>query len=842
MKSVFILLSIVLSLCLSAKELISTQEGLDAAFIFLISKNTSWENNNRSKYFNIAVVDKSDRTVKAFEKLTKGIKLNDKPIKINRIDFSDIDDVYQNYQVLFLSKRYKKRLSDVFEVIPESFPILIISKECNSDKDFMINLYEDNFQKINIQINLDQIHKHNLLVSNEIILAGGKKVGISNLFESSIEALKVQEKKYKEYALKNQQLKQEIRKYRDNIDELEYKMKTLRSEISLRQNELENKLSNIRKKNRELDKIVKALKSEKQQLLKKQAKLKSLKNEYVALRDKLNAQKELMQKQKDIISKKESVVLQKQQEIKILDKQIHKQQQQLVDKIETIQQQSMVLYLMIVIVSMMILFAIYFYRSKKRYEQLNEQLGIAKENADNANHSKSIFLANMSHELRTPLNAILGFSQLLTKDDTISKSNKKTIHSIYRAGSFLLSLINDVLDISRIEAGKLVLHEDATDIKQMLGDIFSFVKTAAEKEGIKLLMKIDESVPECVFLDGDKLRQIILNYLTNSIKYSGGKTVNLYIKSSKKTLYISVKDEGQGIKKEDMENIFKPFIQIDKANEHTGTGLGLTITQKYAQSMGGDVSVESEYNRGSVFKAYVSYASCHLDEIDKREILHNINGIKTQKLIKILIVDDKLDNRELLANILKNDGFEIFMAENGQEAVEEFKKHTPDIIWMDRKMPLLDGEEATKIIRTLPKGRDVVIIGITASAFKEDEEKLLSAGMDEFILKPYDIGEIFMVMKKYFDVEYIYEKSPKTEDELPHEFSYEQFVAELKTLDDDTLKSLYHNTLLLDKEVIQTSIKDIEKENKDLADMLNYLVEEMLYNVIIKNVSEIVET
>jgi CheY-like chemotaxis protein/anti-sigma regulatory factor (Ser/Thr protein kinase) len=376
----------------------------------------------------------------------------------------------------------------------------------------------------------------------------------------------------------------------------------------------------------------------------------------------------------------------------------------------------------------------------------------------------------------------------------------------------------------------------------MLGDIFSFVKTAAEKEGIRLLMKIDESVPECVFLDGDKLRQIILNYLTNAIKYSGGKTVNLYIKSSKNTLYISVKDEGQGIKKEDMENIFKPFIQIDKANEHTGTGLGLTITQKYAQSMGGDVSVESEYNRGSVFKAYVKYSSCHLDEIDKREILHNINGIKTQKLIKILIVDDKLDNRELLANILKNDGFEIFMAENGQEAVEEFKKYTPDIIWMDRKMPLLNGEEATKIIRTLPKGRDVVIIGITASAFKEDEERLLSAGMDEFILKPYDISEIFTVMKKYFDVEYIYEKSPETEDELPHEFSYEQFVTELKTLDDDTLKSLYHNTLLLDREVIQTSIKDIEKENKNLADMLNYLVEEMLYNVIIKNVSEIVET
>jgi len=838
MKLFFMYIS-VLCLCmvLSAKELISTQEDLDAAFIYLVSKNTTWPDEKKLQSFRIAIVDNDDKTLKAFQKLTRDIKLKNRPITIERISLGSIANVYKRYQVLYLSKGYAKKLSYVLEAISETFPVLIITKDSDDLQHIMVNLYEDRFKKTNIQIDLKQIYAHGLTVNNEIILAGGKKVGISRLFESSIKALKLQEKRYEEYAARNRKLKEEIGKYKNTIETLQKATADLRREIGLRKKELQNKLNRIEKKDRELSDVAKALVFEKKQLASKQAKLKEMHNEHMALKEALQNQKKLMQEQKQTLEAKEKTVLQKQGEIKALDKKIERQQRLLIDKAETIEQQGMVLYLLIVIVIMMVLFAIYFYRSKNKYELLSRELAVAKENADYANHSKSVFLANMSHELRTPLNAILGFSQLLIKDASVSSDDKKTVKSIYRAGSFLLSLINDVLDLSRIEAGKLVLHESSTNISQMLGDILSFVKSGAEKKGIRLLVKIDKSVPECALLDGDKLRQIILNYLTNAIKYSDGGVVSLQMHGLKDTLHISVKDEGSGIRGEELEDIFKPFVQVGDASEHTGTGLGLAITQKYALSMGGDVDAESEYGKGSIFRAHVKYAICDNVEtsVDERPV--KVVGVKAESSIKILIADDKEDNRELLKAILAQDGFEIYMAQNGEEAVEIFQKYHPHIIWMDRKMPVMSGEKATRQIRRLPGGNEVVIVGITASVFKEDEENLLESGMDDIVLKPYDIDEIYKTMQKHLNLEYIH-KIDDEDSSKEIEFSHKRFIDELKSLDMTMLKELYQNTLLLDKEEMKEVLVKIAKENRPLADMLSGLIEEMQYSVIINNISK----
>ena len=817
---------------IQAKELLSSPEDLDAAFVFLISKNTTWPDEEQLTQFHIAILDDKVTSLRAFTKLTSNLTLKQKPIFLEKVSLQEIQDNYKNYQVLFVTKAYKEQLSNIFKFIPKDFPLLIISKETKNLNEFIINLYEDKFHKINIQINLQKIYQHKLTVSNEIILAGGKQVGISKLFESSLKALKEQEKNYKMYMQQNADLKKEILKYKNNILQLEQTMSSLKNEIDSSKNKLQDKLKQIEIKNKELTKVINVLKKEKARLLEKQEKLKALKQEYGTLQSKLSMQKELMDEQKRLLQTKEKTVDKIQTEIAQLDAKLQQQHRLLKDKVETIEQQGLVLYLLIIIVILMVLFAIYFYRTKNKYQELSNELALAKENADYANHSKSVFLANMSHELRTPLNAILGFSQLLNKDDSLPKSNKKTIDSIYRAGSFLLSLINDVLDISRIEAGKLILHENTTSIKEMLHDIFSFIQADAEKKGIKLLINVDKNVPACVLLDGDKLRQIILNYLTNAIKYSDGGNINLFIEAKKNTLYISVKDEGHGIREDELVNIFQPFIQVGNAGEHTGTGLGLTITQKYAQSMGGDVDVKSIQSKGSTFYAHVLYTKCLSTELQSKEHLHEIVGIQSDKNIKILIVDDKEDNRELLKAILSYENFDIFFAENGKEAIESFKTFHPDIIWMDRKMPIMDGEEATKRIRELEEETKVVIIGITASAYIEDAQKLLQIGMDEFVLKPYEIENIYKIMHKYFQVEYLYNHHQDSLETL--KFSHQIFIQELKKLDKGTLQELHSLALLLDQKEMKKYIKTIETTNPSLAQMLDYLVEEMQYNVIIK--------
>jgi|GEM_PF-4357676 len=825
---------------LQAKELISTREDLDAAFVFLISKNTTWPNETQQKFFRIGIVDDNRAVLDAFEKLTDGLTLKEKKVVVKRLNMEDIGSSYQKYHVIFVGEKYRHDTGKILKSVPERYPLLVISKGAENEKNYMINLYEDQFNKINIQVNLEEIHRHRLTVSNEVILAGGKKVGISKLFESSLKALKKQEKNYKRYIEQNKRLQKETAKYKQNVATLKANMASLKKEIRSREEELKSKLEKIRKKDRELSGVLKLLKKEKSELLEKQEKLQELENEYAVLKKKLADQKALMDRQKNILKEKERIVSSKEREIRIMDERIRNQHRMIVNKTETIEQQGTILYLLIVIVALMLLFAIYFYRTKNKYKLLSNELALAKERADYANHSKSVFLANMSHELRTPLNAILGFSQLLSKDESLPEHNKKTIGSIYRAGRFLLSLIDDVLDLSRIEAGKLVLHEYPTDMELMLHDISAFVRTEAEKKGIRLLTEIDRNVPACIFADGDKLRQIILNYLTNAIKYSDGGEVRLSVKTSGNTLYIAVRDEGQGIREDEIADIFEPFVQVGSAGEHTGTGLGLTITRKYAQSMGGGVSVESRYGEGSTFRAEIRFGRCEHDGKEKRKELRTITGIKPARLIKILVVDDKEDNRELLRAILSQENCEVVSAENGEEAVALFEKLRPDIIWMDVKMPRMDGEEASRRIRKMPGGDKVVIVGITASVFKEDEEKLKESGIDSFILKPYDINAIYREISKYFDISYIYGDDEWKKEKTAGGFSHENFTARLERTDKEILKKLYDKTLLLDKDEIEKSItRDIADKDPSLADMLRYLVEEMQYDAIIKNISRI---
>jgi len=326
----------------------------------------------------------------------------------------------------------------------------------------------------------------------------------------------------------------------------------------------------------------------------------------------------------------------------------------------------------------------------------------SKETADKANRAKSEFLANMSHELRTPLNAVLGFSQLMQNDSNANETQRENLQIINRSGEHLLTLINDVLDMSKIEAGRSTLEPEDFDLGGMVRDIIDLMGNRAEAKGLQLILDQSSAFPRYVHTNPAKIRQVLINLLGNAVKYTneGGITLRLGATStdgSKVRLACEVEDSGIGISEEDMERIFEPFAQVGEQTDAKGTGLGLSITRQYVELMGGELTVESKVGKGSVFRFEIPVEKVAVEDIEQAEPSRGqVIGLEPgQPSWRILIVEDQLENRLLLKKLLEQVGFEVHEAVNGQEAIDVFEEWRPHFIWMDRRMPLMDGLEAT---------------------------------------------------------------------------------------------------------------------------------------------------
>jgi len=501
-----------------------------------------------------------------------------------------------------------------------------------------------------------------------------------------------------------------------------------------------------------------------------------------------------------------------------------------------------VLYVVAAFSILLLLFALYAHRNKKRLERISEELATAKANADYANQSKSLFLTNMSHELRTPLNAILGFSQLLMKEQDIPSRHRGTLSIIQRSGNFLLSLINEVLDLSRIEAGKITIETEPVDLHLLSNDLIALLEERAASKGLEIVLDLDPSTPRCVLGDSDKIRQILLNFLANAIKYSDSGRIVLKLWAKDATLFLEVRDQGIGIAAEDLEQIFEPFVQVGPASEKTGTGLGLSIAKRFAEAMGGSVEVESTLGEGSIFRLVLPYTPCEpgqelpWDTGSHKQVLGLADP---HRLVKVLVVEDKEDNRLLLRNLLSLPGFEIREAVNGKEAVDIFAEWQPDFIWMDRRMPVMDGEEATRAIRAMPGGDQVVIVALTASAFSDEKGKILEAGMDDFVIKPYYTETIFHVLKKHLGLEYRYQDTPEEEKEASTKLSEDELVQRLRSIDSGLRSELRDRAQLLNREDMTEVIDKVRTQDDTLAGMLEQLVANLEFHKIIKAVDSL---
>ncbi|MGZ5006702.1 MAG: ATP-binding protein [Methylobacter sp.] len=468
------------------------------------------------------------------------------------------------------------------------------------------------------------------------------------------------------------------------------------------------------------------------------------------------------------------------------------------------------------------------------------ELKKARDAAEAANKAKSVFLANMSHELRTPLNAILGFSSMISKDGQFPDSQRRNLEIINRSGEHLLSLINDVLEMAKIEAGRVHLEETQFDLGGVIRDVADMMSVRAQDKGLQLLIDQSSEFPRFIIGDEARLRQALINLVGNALKFTeqGGVTLRLGTKQNAVAhLLIEVEDTGLGIAPEDQQRIFEPFVQLGEQGDNKGTGLGLPITRQFVQLMGGHLTLESTLGKGSLFRVDLPLRPAKQENIvkPKESAQDDVVGLAPgQPEYRILIVEDQLENQLLLTQLMENIGIPVKVAKNGKHGVELLQSWRPHLIWMDRRMPVMDGIEATQTIRQLPEGKEVKIIAVTASAFMEQRDEMLQVGMDDFVRKPYRASEIYECLSKHLGVKYIYSSdNPNTA-----QSTIELTSAMLTVLPEVLRNELKVALESLERERITRVIQQVAGYDQQLQNTLVQLTDNFDYPAILKALSD----
>ena len=462
-------------------------------------------------------------------------------------------------------------------------------------------------------------------------------------------------------------------------------------------------------------------------------------------------------------------------------------------------------------------------------KQRTEELAQSTKEAEDANRAKSVFLANMSHELRTPLNAIIGFAQLLQHNaKLLFPEAQESISIIYRSGEHLLTLINQVLDLTKDDVGRLTLNLSDCDLFGLLAEIESFFSLKIKSKSLSLTVHRADDVPQYLRADAVKLRQVLINLLNNAVKFTdaGGITVRVRrLPSDAETHILSfeIEDTGRGIAKEELPLLFQPFMQTESGRQaQEGTGLGLTLCRRFVKLMGGNIDIRSALNRGTTVIFSIHAGLSEMIEPPRRAARHAIALEPGQPRYRLLIADDKPDNRTLLIKLLAPFGFDLREARNGQEAVDISQEWPPHLIFMDLRMPILGGYEAVAEIRRRASENAPVIIALSASSIEEELSTALSKGCQHFLRKPFQSSEIFESLERFLGIRFVYEDDPAASDDMDLSNALTHLTpAALAALPDDLREELRYAVRIVDFEQLTTKLAErIRPYNAPFADAI----------------------
>jgi signal transduction histidine kinase/FixJ family two-component response regulator len=418
-----------------------------------------------------------------------------------------------------------------------------------------------------------------------------------------------------------------------------------------------------------------------------------------------------------------------------------------------------------------------------KMERMQDELILARDVAEQANRSKSVFLASMSHELRTPLNAILGFSQILNNAADMPERYRGFLNIMYKSGEHLLHMINDILDLSKIEAGHMEVHHKPVRLRAFMDDIHRMFLLKAQEKNLEFRVEEGDTYPPVIKLDEDKLRQILINLIGNAIKFtSKGRVIVRFGAVSGNVIRFEVIDTGSGISEVSQKKLFQPFMQGNSGFQD-GTGLGLAITRKLVDLIGGSISFVSEEGSGSVFRVALPFEVTDEAETEPeiKPAFRKLGGIVAPQTPTILVVDDVATNRALLSAYLEESGMFCLEASSGKEALRVAEKVKPDLVLMDIQMPEMDGIETMRKLRLLKDLEKIPIIAVAASGSPNAREELLATGFNAFIRKPFQQMELIEAIEKVTDWTFKDAQEPEHQDNAGTE--QEKILREFDTLD-----------------------------------------------------------
>ncbi len=466
-----------------------------------------------------------------------------------------------------------------------------------------------------------------------------------------------------------------------------------------------------------------------------------------------------------------------------------------------------------------------------------EELKAAKNAAEAANSSKSLFLAKMSHEIRTPMNAILGFAQLMCRDPSLSQQSQEHLEIINRSGEHLLSLINDILEMSKIEAGRVVFTPSVFDLHRLLENIEMMFRVPVKAKGLSLLAERTREVPRWVNTDEGKLRQVLINLIGNAVKFTdeGGIALRIGIMNGDKDtrcLLFEVEDTGPGIAQAEIEKLFQPFEQTSTGKRSGGTGLGLALSRGFISIMGGTMTFDSTLGKGSLFRFTLPFREGKEDEAEplRKETRRVLRLKPGGEEIRILIADDRDTNRQLLTQMLAAVGFRTREVVNGEDAVAAWRAWKPQVILMDMSMPVMDGYQATHLIKAECNSAPTAIVAVTASAFEDDRQRALVAGADSHLAKPFKEAELFEIIRSLTGVEYL-EDGGMVNEAIAG--TMERMSKPIAELPPELAGNLREAIIRADIDLINSLIDRVEGDNPTAAQLMremaaNYRYEELL--------------